>query len=130
MNSIINVMSPVKAYYTGVYWSRILSLPLYYYTLAIIYNGHLLIFSPFANHIVIKYMLFLTLYLINLHYAIMIADSLHFPLLSHCSIYVVPASLLINSHCVIIIMPYFNYNVFSNYDSLYFQTMIHFTFKQ
>ena len=23
-------MSPVKAYYTGVYWSRILSLPLYY----------------------------------------------------------------------------------------------------
>ena len=27
---IIKVMSPVKAYYTVVYWSRILSLPLYY----------------------------------------------------------------------------------------------------
>ena len=91
----------------------------------IIYNGHLgLGFSPFTNHIVIKYTLFLTLYLINLHYAIMIADSLHFPLLSHCSIYVVPASLLINSHCIIIIMPYFNCNVFSNNNSLYFQTLL------
>ena len=30
MNSIIKVTSPVKAYYTVVYWSRILSLPLYY----------------------------------------------------------------------------------------------------
>ena len=30
MNNIIKVMSPIKAYYTGVYWSRILSLPLYY----------------------------------------------------------------------------------------------------
>ena len=30
MNNIIKVMCPVKAYYTGVYWSRILSLPLYY----------------------------------------------------------------------------------------------------
>ena len=90
----------------------------------IIYNGYLLIFSPFTNHIVIKYTLFLTLYLINLHYAIMIADSLHFSLLSHCSIYVVPAALLINSHCVIIIMLYFNYNVFSNNNSLYFQTLL------
>ena len=30
MNNIIKVMSPVKAYYTVVYWSTILSLPLYY----------------------------------------------------------------------------------------------------
>ena len=36
MNNIIKVMSPVMAYYTGVYWSRILSLPLCYNILLII----------------------------------------------------------------------------------------------
>ena len=35
MNNIIKVMSPVKAYYTVVYWSRILSLPLYYILLVL-----------------------------------------------------------------------------------------------
>ena len=30
MNNIIKIMSPIEAYYTVGYWSRILSLPLYY----------------------------------------------------------------------------------------------------
>ena len=36
MNNVIKVMSPIKAYYTVVYWSRILSLPLYYILLMIV----------------------------------------------------------------------------------------------
>ena len=36
MNNIIKVTSPDKAYYTVVYWSRILSLPLYYILLIIV----------------------------------------------------------------------------------------------
>ena len=43
MNNIIKVMSPVKAYYTVVYWSRILSLPIYYNTLDILYILYIII---------------------------------------------------------------------------------------
>ena len=36
MDDTIKVMSPVKAYYSVVYWSRILSLPLYYILLMLL----------------------------------------------------------------------------------------------
>ena len=39
MNNIIKVMSPIKAYYNVVYWSRTLSLPLYYIPLHL-YTAH------------------------------------------------------------------------------------------
>ena len=38
-------MSPIKAYYTVVYWSRILSLPLYYNILLILPNTVILVLA-------------------------------------------------------------------------------------